>query len=143
MAIHKTLKILTTKFPDEPAHIFTDCLNCIYLIKTYIKYPTAHRNHADKNILNSMINLLQNRTTLTTIHKAKAHTKILGNKQADKLAKHGNTLTYRFARKPMNMHIPHHTTTKKTNGQAQPIDQIRVLSDASTNISKNLIAKIT
>ena len=48
MAIHKTLKIITTKYPHEPAHIFTDCLNCLYVINTQIKHPTHHNNHADK-----------------------------------------------------------------------------------------------
>ena len=97
MAIHKTLRLITTKYPNEPAHIFTDCLNCIYILKTQIKHPTQHNNHADKAILTSMVEMLKSRTQLTTIHKVKAHTNIVGNEQTDQLAKQGTKKRYRFA----------------------------------------------
>ena len=89
MAIHKTLKIITTKYPHEPAHIFTDCLNCLYVINTQIKHPTHHNNHADKTILTDMVKMLKTRTQPTTIYKFKAHINIQGNEQADILAKNG------------------------------------------------------
>ena len=34
MAIHATLKIFNEEYPNEPAYIFTDCLNGLYVIKT-------------------------------------------------------------------------------------------------------------
>ena len=83
MAIHKTLKPITTKYANEPAHIFTDHLNCLYVFNTQIKYPTHHNNHVDKIILTSMVEMLKNRTQPTTIYKVKAHTNIDGNEQAD------------------------------------------------------------
>ena len=99
MAIHKTLRLITTKYPNEPAHIFTDCLNCIYVLNTQVKHPTHHNNHADKAILTSMVEMLKNRTQLTTIHKVKAHINILGNEQAYQLAKQGTKKRYKFAAK--------------------------------------------
>jgi hypothetical protein len=38
--IHHTLQILTQEFPNEPAHIFIDSLNSLYLINIQIKHPT-------------------------------------------------------------------------------------------------------
>jgi surface antigen len=99
MAIHKTLRLITTKYANESAHIFTDCLNCIYVINTQIKHSTHHNNHADKTILTSMVEMLKNRTQPTTIYKVKAHAKIDGNEQADQLAKQGTKKRYRFAAK--------------------------------------------
>jgi ribonuclease HI len=83
MAIHKTLRIITTKYTNEPAHIFTDCLNCLYVLNTEIKHPTHHNNHADKTILTSMVKMLKSRTQPTTIYNVKAYTNIDGNEQAD------------------------------------------------------------
>ena len=89
MAIYKTLRIITTKYPNEPAYIFTDCLNCIYVINTQIKHPTQQNNHADKTILKDIAKMLENRTQFTTIYKVKAHINIEGNEKADTLAKDG------------------------------------------------------
>ena len=93
MTIHKTLKIITTKYPHKPAHIFTDCLNCLYVTNTHIKHPTHHNNHADKTILTYMVRMLKNHTQPTTIYKVKAHINIESNEQADILAKSGTKKT--------------------------------------------------
>ena len=115
MAIHKTLKIITTKYTHEPAAIFTDCLNCLYVINTQIKHPTHHNNHADKTILTDMVRMLKNRTQPTTIHKVKTHINIEGNEQADiylqKMAPRNCTNSHQ---NPMNLHTPHHTTSIRT-----------------------------
>lgn len=86
MAIHVTLKIITTKYPNEHARIFTDCLNCTYVVNTQIKHATHHNNHYDKNILTTMVEMLKNRKQPTTIYKVKAHINIAGNGQAYILA---------------------------------------------------------
>jgi ribonuclease HI len=91
-AIHHTLQILTQEFPNEPAHIFTDSLNSLYLINTQIKHPTQQNNHPDKTILTSIINMLKNRTATTYLYKIRAHTNIIGNEEADKLAKEGSKI---------------------------------------------------
>jgi hypothetical protein len=91
-AIHHTLQILTQEFPNEPAHIFTDSLNSLYLINIQIKHPTQQNNHPDKTILTSIVNMLKNRTTTTHLHKVRAHTNILGNEEANKLAKEGSKI---------------------------------------------------
>jgi len=83
MAIYKTLRLITTKYLDEPAHIFTDCLNCLYNLNTHIKHPTMHNNHADKTILTDMVDMLKTHTQPTTLHKVKAHINIEGNEQGD------------------------------------------------------------
>jgi ribonuclease HI len=92
LAIHHTLLILNHEFPHEPAHIFTDSLNSLYLIKTQIKHPTQQNNHPDKTILASIVNMLKNRTATTTINKVRAHTNIIGNEEANKLAKEGSQI---------------------------------------------------
>ena len=78
MAIHHTLRLLTTTYHNEPAHIFTDCINVLYLINTHTKHTTVHNSHPDKKILESIVKMLQDRTQTTTLHKVKAHTNING-----------------------------------------------------------------
>jgi len=39
MAVHKMLTILTTTYNNEPANIFTDCVNVLYLLNTQIQHP--------------------------------------------------------------------------------------------------------
>ena len=108
MAIHETLSLITTKYINEPAHIFTDCLNCIHVLNTQLKYPTQQNNHADKTILKEMVEMLKKRTQPTTIYKVKAHAKINGNEHADQLAKEGTMKrNYQFAANP---HEFAHTT---------------------------------
>ena len=94
MAIHHTLELLTTTCRDEPTHIFTDCLNVLYLLNTQIKHPTPHNSHPDKNILESMTAMLQSRTQITTLLKVKSHANINGNEQAYTLAKLGCELDH-------------------------------------------------
>ena len=89
MAIHATLKIINKEYPNEPAHIFTDCLNRIYISKTQIKHPTLHNSHPDKTILQEIVELLQQRTQPTTLYKVRAHANIEGNEKVDELVKEG------------------------------------------------------
>jgi ribonuclease HI len=91
-AIHHTLQILTQEFPNEPAHIFTDSLNSLYHINIQIKHPTQQNNHPDKTMLASIVNMLKNHTSITHLHKIRAHTNIIGNEEADKLAKEGSKI---------------------------------------------------
>ena len=58
MAIHHALTIINKDFPNEPAHIFTQCLNGLYVIQNQIKHPTLHNNHPDKTILGEIVNFL-------------------------------------------------------------------------------------
>ena len=89
MAIHKTLRLITTKYPNEQAQIFTNCLNCLYVRNTQLKHPTLYNNHTHKSILTSMVEMLKRRIQLTTLNKIKAYIYIKRNKQSDKLAKEG------------------------------------------------------
>jgi ribonuclease HI len=91
-AIYHTLLILDQEFPHEPAQIFTDSLNSLYLINTQIKHPTQQNNHPDKTILALIVKLLTNRTAPTILHKVRAHTNIKGNEEADKLAKESSKI---------------------------------------------------
>ena len=97
MAIHHTLQLLTTTYRNEPAHIFTDCLNILYLLNTQIKHPTSHNSDLDKIILKDMIKMLISRTQTTALHTLKARTNIEGNDQAYSLAKQGRELDHRDA----------------------------------------------
>ena len=97
MAIHHTLRLLTTTYRDEPAHIFTDCLNVLYVLNIQIKHPTLRNSHPYKNILESMTTMLQSRTQITTLHKVKAHANVNGNVQANTLTKIGCELDHRDA----------------------------------------------
>ena len=89
MAIHQTIQKINNEFPNEPAHIFTDCLYGLYVIKTQIKHPAQHNNHPDKTILKEIVEMLQKRTQPTTMYKVRAHANIESNEKADKLAKEG------------------------------------------------------
>ena len=100
MEIHKTFKVITTQYTNEPAHIFTDCINVLYLLKNHITHPSLHNNHPDKTILTSMVEMLQNRTQLTTLHKFHAHVNTEGNEKADELAKLGRVKDHRIAKHP-------------------------------------------
>ena len=86
------LVILNQEFPQEPAHIFTDSLNLLYLINTQIKHPTQQSTHLDKTILTLIVKMLKNCTAPTTLHKVRAHTNIIRNKEVDKLAKEGSKI---------------------------------------------------
>ena len=83
-----------SEYRNEPAHIFTNCLNILYLINTQTKHPTLHNSHPNKIILEYVVRMLQTRTQRTTLHKVKAHANISGSEQADKLAKLGCTLEH-------------------------------------------------
>ena len=100
MAMHHTLQLLTTTYCNEPTHVFTDCLNVLYLLTTQLKHPTLHNSHLDKNILESMTIMLQLGTQITTLYKVKAHAKTNGNKQVDALAKLGYKLDHRDTTMP-------------------------------------------
>ena len=138
MAIHHTLCLLTTTYRNEPAHIFTECLNILYLINTQTKHPTLHNSHPDKIILESIVRMLQSRTQTTTLHKVKAHANISGNEQADKLAKLGCTLDHRHAVETYEHAHPHHITFKKIGGIQCKIRQIKALFVISENTSLNM-----
>ena len=58
MAIHTILKIINDEYSNEVVHIFTNCLNGLYIIRTQIKHPTLHNNHLDKTILQEIFELL-------------------------------------------------------------------------------------
>ena len=100
IVIRKTLRIINTQYPNEPAYIFTDSLNVLYLLNTQIKHPTLHNSHPDQVTLASMVQLLQNRFQPITLYKVRAHVNIDGNEQAGKLAKEGLDLTHRSATHP-------------------------------------------
>ena len=112
IAIHKTLRIINTQYPNEPAYIFTNTLNVLYLLNTQIKHPTLHNSHPDQVTLAFMVQLLQNSSQPITF-KVRAHVNIDGNEQADKIAKKDWTLPIEV---PHTHTMPHLTTTKKTNG---------------------------
>jgi len=100
IAIHKTLRIINTLYPNEPAYIFTDNLNIPYLLNTQIKHPTLHNSHPDQITLATMVQLLQNRTQPNTLYKVRAHVNIDGNEQAYKLAKNDLELEHIIAIHP-------------------------------------------
>ena len=100
MAIHATVKIINEEYPKDPAYIFTNCLNGLYVIKTQIKHPTLHNNHLDKTILQEIVELLQQTTQPTTLYTIQAHTNIEGNEKADKLAKEGREKEHIDANNP-------------------------------------------
>jgi ribonuclease HI len=106
LAIHHTLKILVAQFSHEPAYIFTDSLNSIYLLLTQIKHPTQHNNHLDKLLLQSMAHMLSLRTQPTFLTKIKAHINIQGNESADTLIKQGTKLPHRLPQSPYKHAFP-------------------------------------
>ena len=127
MAIHKTLQILNTKNSNEPAYIFTDCINALYLLNTQIQHPTTHNNYLDKTLLKSMVQLLKSRTKPTNLHKVRAHVGIEGKERANELAKKEEVKTTYMPVNHMNMPIHYHITTKERNGHPWTKLQTKVL----------------
>jgi hypothetical protein len=78
-------------------------------MNTQIKHPTQQNNHLDKTILASIVNMLKNRTTPTTLHKVRAYTNILRNEEANKLAKEGSKIDLKNDM-PIQPHENAHTT---------------------------------
>ena len=113
MAMHKTFKLISTKYLDESAHIFTDCLNCLYNLNTHIKHPTMHHNHADKTILTDMVEMLKTCIQPIIFYKVKVHINIEDNEQADKLTKIGARKNTPLLQNHMNLHISHHSLPKR------------------------------
>ena len=58
MAIYKTRQILNTKYPNEPANIFSDYANILYQLNTHLQHSTTHNNHLNKTILSFMVQML-------------------------------------------------------------------------------------
>lgn len=69
MDIHHTLTIINKNFPNEPAHIFTYCLNGLYVIENQIEHLTLHNNHPHKTISKEIVNFPMQRTQPTTLYK--------------------------------------------------------------------------
>ena len=95
IAILKTLRIINTQYLNEPAFIFTDSLNVLYLLNIQIKHPTLHNSHPDQITLATMVKILQNRTQPITLYKVRANVNIDGNEKTDKLAKVGLELEHK------------------------------------------------
>ena len=87
MAIFHTLKLSITTYQTEPIYIFTNSLNSLYLLITQIKHPSLHTNHPDKTIFSEMVDMLCQRTQITSLDKVHAHANIQGNEKADEFAK--------------------------------------------------------
>ena len=100
MAIHHTLTIINKNFLNEPAHIFTYCLNGLYVINNQIKHPTLHNIHPDKTILEEIVNFLIQRTQPTTLYEVRTHANIKGNEEVDTLAKEGTSKEHFNASQP-------------------------------------------
>ena len=49
IATHETLCIINNQYLNEPAYIFTDSLNVLYLLNTQIKHLTLHNSHPTKS----------------------------------------------------------------------------------------------
>jgi ribonuclease HI len=102
-AIYDTIKLSTTN--TEPIYIFIDSLNSIYLINARLRHPTSQNNHPDKLLLQEITNHIKDKTSPLYIHNARAHKNILGNEEADKLAKKGAELkTISITKQHYNAH---------------------------------------
>jgi hypothetical protein len=116
LAIHHTLQLILAQFPHEPAYIFTDCLNIIYLLLTQMQHPTYHNSHPDKTLLQSIIHMLTLHTQPITIAKVKAfHT----SKEMSLLTNLPNKAPHYPTAYPvlsMNMPIQRHITYTKIHG---------------------------
>ena len=94
--------------------IFTNSLNSLYLLNTQIRHPYLHTNHLNKIILSEMIQMLQQRIN---IYKVRAHSNmIVGNDEADELAKVGHKYEHRLSFSFMKMLILSHTSYIKIFG---------------------------
>ena len=143
MAIYATLKIINEEYPNEPVHIFTDFLNGLYIIKTQIKHRIMHNNHPDKTILQEIVELLQQRTQLTTLYKVRAHANIVGNEKANELTKEGRENEHIDATNPHEFahSIPYYYQKDWWHSIDETLDKgpKRFLENISLNTTKNII----
>ena len=139
MAIHHTLRLLTTTYRNEPAHVFTDCLNVLYHINTQTKQPPYITTTQTRKYLN----LLQARTQTTTLHKVKAHMNISENEQVDKLVKMGCTLEHRDALATHEHAQPTPYYLQKNGGTQYKTHQIKAASDTLENTFLNMTKSTT
>ena len=140
--IHVTLKIINSEYPNEPAHIFTDCFNGLYVIKTQIKHLTVHNSHPDKTILQEIVELLQQRFQPITLYKVRTHANIEGNEKAYELAKEGREKEHIDA---INPHKFAHSTPyyyQKIGSTLWMKHRTKVQLDFLKNISLNMIENI-
>ena len=97
-----------------------DCINVLYLLNTHITHPSLHNNHHDKTILTSIVDMLQNCTQLTTLHKVRAHANIDGNEKADEPAKLRRVKDHQEAKHPYEHAMVPPFTSKKMIGLPWP-----------------------
>ena len=145
MAIHATLKKINKEYPNEPAHIYTNCLNGLYIIKTQIKHLTVHNNHPDKTILQEIVKSLQQRTQPTTLYKVQAHATIVGIEKADELAKEGREKGHIDAMNPHEFahSTPYYYQKDWWHSMDETPDKgpIKFLENISLNMTENIIWK--
>ena len=75
--------------------IATDSLVCLRWIRKAVLRPWLLTNHVHAPLLQYVVQLVHQATTLVTLHKVKAHNGIVGNVMADKCADHAvNSIRY-------------------------------------------------
>ena len=140
MSIHHTFKLGITEHQNEPMYIFNNSLNTLYLLITQIIYMSLHTGHPNKTILLEMVDMFQQRTQITTLHKVRVHSKIQGNEIANKLPKQEDSMLIHSPYSYTNMHTQHHTTYKKKIGKAKWLEShIKDLSDTYKDTLSNII----
>ena len=81
-------------------HVFLHTTSTIYLLLNSIRNPFSQFNHMT-NSLSHILNAIKISSHTTSLTYFRAHTKIIGNDEAEKLAKMG-------AKEPCSMHTPFH-----------------------------------
>lgn len=81
------LAIEHTRSLNMDAFIFTNNLNNIYIPLNHIKHCSSEYNHPNKLLIAQIIATIKSSKHDITIHKARAHTNIVGNNKVDKLTK--------------------------------------------------------
>ena len=119
--------------------IATDSLSSMYQIKKMLRRPQDLLNHQHCELIKEIVTEIVNRGLRTTLHKVKGHASIIGNEQADAIAKAaatGDTSDYEECEKyesPSNNRLTQYWPYKtqwnnrwsRTNGQRTLIDRFK------------------
>jgi hypothetical protein len=98
-----------TQHLQSDVHIFTNSLNSLHFLANCLCQPSSQHNHIDKLLIAKINFHIQHTPHQVSIQKERAHNQIIGNEEADKLAKHGSSdIPIPLSLSPYHL-IRHHT----------------------------------
>lgn len=117
MALHYTLRLLTTTYQNKPVYIFIlNCVNSLCLLSNYIKHSMALDSHPNKVTLASIIQMLLNHRQMITIFKVRATPILMITNKPTNLQKKAANFTSQMPNNLMNKPTRHLIVSKNIGG---------------------------